>query len=325
MMFLGKWTLTQGGHVVQIDLSSGVLSVGAPPSDQSEKFNAYSTTNAFVLQAANGWYVVATNGGYAATKSATDPLNQFRLENDRPGARILDLGVNGRGPAQDYWNNISGRLSWLAKASSPPATTLFTQTIVTPGLATILEQGFATPQPDLTWVDVSGTDFSKAQANLDFTQTTLLHADLSNTTFQPGTAFDGSRAAHAKFCGAILVDCSIGGGADCTHTDFSDAQLVRIEADSADFSHATLTRTNFNQAINLAHAKFIKAKAQGADFRNTGNILDTNFAGADLTNAKLTRIVGYRNNDDHRRRPDRRGTEQSERKSDDYPRNLDRA
>src|SRR5271165_3258221 len=109
MTFLGKWTLIQAGAVIQINLSSGVLSVGIPPLDQSEKFNAYGTTNGFLLQAANGLYVAAAGVGYAATKAATDPINQFTLETDNSGAiRILDLGVSGGDTTQHYWNDNGG-------------------------------------------------------------------------------------------------------------------------------------------------------------------------------------------------------------------------
>lgn len=288
MTFFGKWTLTQANADVQVDLSSGVLSVAAPPSNFSDRFNAYGSAAAFVLQAANGLYVVSAGTGYAATKAATDPINQFTLESDGAGnVRVVDLGVGSGGATRYYWNTVDGALNQLVKAVSPPATTLFVENVVTPGLATILAQGFDAPEPDLTWVDLSGTDFSQSPANLDFTKTTLVHADLSHTTFSQGTAFDKSKADYAKFVGAKMQDCSIG-SATCTYADFTKARLDGIEADSTDFSHATLTEASFNQAINLAHAKFIDANAQSVDFRGTANIVDTNFAGANLTNAKFT-------------------------------------
>ena len=288
MTFIGKWTLTQAGNAVQIDLTSGVLSVGAPSTSGSANFNAYGTSAGFVLQGANGLYVVSTGTSYAATKAATDPLNQFTLAPDgQGGVRVVDLGVNGGGPTPSYWNTNGGALSSLAKADSPPATTLFNQSVITPGLSDILSQGFSSPQPDLTWVNLSGTDFTKATANLDFTQSQLAHADLSSTTFPPQTAFDNSVATYASFASARMAGCSFG-GADCTFTDFTKATLPGIQADGTDFSNATLTSASFKSAANLAGARFISAKCQSVDFSNTLNILNTDFTNADLTSAVFT-------------------------------------
>jgi uncharacterized protein YjbI with pentapeptide repeats len=288
MVFLGKWTLTQGTGLVQVNMTSGALSVGPQPSDGSEKFNAYGTAAAFILQAANGSYVVAAGDGYAATKAASDPLNQFSLSDAGSGAiRIVDLGVGGTGPTPYYWNNVSGVLGRVAETPPPPATTLFSQTVVTVGLATILQQGFGTPQPDLTWVNLSGTDFTQAQGGLDLTQVNFTHANMSSTKFDPGTGFDGSSGPHADFSGAILNGCSLG-GTDFTKADFTGAQLKQVQADSAIFNEAVMNQAKFTRAENLAHAKFIGAKLQGVDFTGTGNILDTDFTGADLTGAVFT-------------------------------------
>jgi len=286
MTFIGKWTFSQAANAVQIDLTSGMLSVGTPPSDGSANFNAYGSPAGFVLQGANGLYVVATNAGYEATKSASDPLNRFTLETVSGTVRVVDLGLNGSGPTQYYWNANGSALTALAKTDSPPATTLFDQTVVTPGLATILSEGFDSPQPDLIWVNLSGTDFTKAQ-NVDFTRAQLSHADLSNTKFSSQTAFDKSCAPHASFAGAQMVDCSIG-EAHCDHADFTKAKLDGIQANGTDFSNATLNGACFKNAGNLAHAKFISAKSRCVDYSNTLNIVDTDFTGADLTDAVFT-------------------------------------
>jgi uncharacterized protein YjbI with pentapeptide repeats len=287
MNFLGKWTVGQGADVVRIDMSSGVLSLGPAPSDGSQNFNAYGTESGFILQAANGLYVVTSGDGYAATKSASDALNQFSLVSADSGTvRICDLGINGSGTAY-YWNNDGGALKRVARSDSPPATTAFSQTVVTVGLATILQQGFDSPQPDLTWVNLSGADFTQAQSNLDFTQVNLTHANMSGTKFGQGTAFDDSTAPYVDFSGATLLGCSIG-GTNFSNANFSNANLQQIQADSCDFTNATLTGANFKNAINLAKAKFISAKVQGVDFSGTGNIYLTDFSKADLTGASFT-------------------------------------
>jgi uncharacterized protein YjbI with pentapeptide repeats len=287
MAFLGKWTLAQGTGSVRIDMASGALSVGAP-SGGSDRFNAYGTASAFVLQGANGLYVVASGTGYAATKQSTDPLNQFTLVDAGSGnVRVLDLGPGGTGPTQYYWNNVGGALQQIAKGDSPPATTVFTQTVVTVGLATILQEGFGTPQPDLTWVNLSGVDFTQARGRLDFTQTTMTHADMSKAKFQDGTSFDRSTGQYVNFSEATLNGCSIG-GIDFTLANFTKAKMQQISAESSTFTDAVMNGADCKNALNLAYSKFIRSKLQGVDFSGTGNIYQTDFTGADLRGAVFT-------------------------------------
>ena len=116
MIFLGKWTLAQGTNVVQINMASGALSLGPMPSDGSQNFNAYGTANAFILQGANGLYVVASGDGYGATKAASDPLNQFALIDNGSGSySVCDLGINGGGATQYDWNADFGALKRIAE------------------------------------------------------------------------------------------------------------------------------------------------------------------------------------------------------------------
>lgn len=288
MTFLGKWSLAQGTSVLRIDMTSGVLSVGTTPSDGSDKFNAYGTASAFILQGANGLYVVAAGNGYAATKQASDPLNQFTLADAGSGdVRVLDLGPGGTGPTQYYWNNAGGALQQIAKSGSPPATTAFTQTVVTVGLSTILQDGFGTPQPDLTWVNLSGVDFTQATGLLDFTQSTMTHADLSNTKFSPGTPFDDSTGPYVSFADAMLNSCSIA-NIDFTKANFTKAHMQQISAEKCTFTDAVMNGADLKNARNLANTKFLRTKLRKVDFSSTGNILDTDFTGADLTEAVFT-------------------------------------
>jgi len=285
-MFHGKWSFSQSPNVVQIDAGTGQLKVAAAPGDGSGNLNAYGTSAAFVLQGSNGKYVVAAGNGYAATAAASSPCNQFTLESADGGAfRIVDLGTSGQGsPA--YWNVVNGIIQPLAKAPSPPATTSFAQTIVTPGLQSILNGGLPS-QPDLTWVDVSGTDFTQAQGLLDFTQATLTHADFSGTQFQGGTGFDTSSGQFVSFANAQLAGCSFGTG-HWENSNFTSANLNGGDVSGAWFNDATLDGLKLGQQSNLAGTHFNGASLKGANLTNAGNIDATDFTGADLTGAVFT-------------------------------------
>lgn len=287
LAFLGKWTLGQDANAVQFDATTGLLSAGAVPGDGSDRFNAYGTPSGFVLQAANGKYVVAAGGGYAATAAVGGALKLFTLVASGSDFAILDLGVGGSGANQYFWNVSGTALGQTPKVATPPASALFVQTVITPGIADILANGFSVGQPDLTWVNVSGTDFSQAQSTLDFTQTTLTNADFSHTNFEDNTGFDGSTARGACFAFARLPGCSLG-TIDFTGADFTSAHMKDCSFDNSIFDGATLTDAKLNTCNNLAKARFIGAHAQRIDLSNCANIVDTDFTDADLTGAIFT-------------------------------------
>lgn len=284
MQFFGKWTFAQSGNFVQIDPASGTLKVAAQPSDGSEKFNAYGTASAFILQANNGLYVVAGGGAYAASAQRTGALNQFQLVADGASFRILDLGVNGQG-TQFFWNNAGGALGQVP-TSNPPATTDFTQTIVTPSLASILQNGFTSPQPDLTWVCFSGVDFSPAQ-NLDFTQAILTDADFSQSRIPQQTAFDSCSGQRVNFSNAHIANTSFG-SSQLANANFSNAGADGIDFSNAVLNDAILTGIRMRQSQNLAQAVFQRAHLEGADLSGALNILNTDFTGAFLMGAIFT-------------------------------------
>lgn len=284
--FLGKWSFRQGGLAVGIDAAAGLKAV-PPPTDGSDRFNAYGDGSAFVLQAGNGGYVVAAGTGYAATAAAGDRLNLFSLEAAGDGSlRIADHGPDGAGPAA-YWALAAGAVASVPKQVTPPDTTLFAQTEVTASLAAILAGGFASTAPDLRWVSIPQTDFTAATATLDFTTSLLDHADLSGCRFPDQTAFDGSSARSVLLTGAGLANCLIGScrfdgasldGADCSGTT----------AEKSVFDGATLRRTSFRNSGNLAGAAFRGATLDGADFSGSLNIDDTDFSGASLVDVDFT-------------------------------------
>lgn len=290
MSFLGKWTWTVGSDAVCIDPQTGALVVAAQPSDGSDRFNAYGNASAFTLQASNGDYVALNGTTYVADKASTDPINRFTLEDDGSGAsRVVDLGVSrvvDLGAAdRRLWNRNGGKLEPLASSASPPASTVFTTVVVTPGIEAILSSGFTSPQPDLSWVDLAGTDFTSA-ANLDLTQADLSNADLSDAAFPQGTPFQTAVAPNATFAGASLVDCQFG-SATLTSATFSKAKMSGVDLNGADLSRATLNEADLRQAANLANATFSDGTLQNADFGGTLNIYQTSFAGADLSGANF--------------------------------------
>lgn len=124
-------------------------------------------------------------------------------------------------------------------------------------------------------------------AILDFTASTLTHADLSNCKFSGGVAFDGTSAANASFAGATLKNCSMGHG-DFTGANFTGAQMAGVSLDYSDFTNAVMNQAMLTKAGNIAYAKFIGTKLQGADFSGNQNIYNTDFTGADLTGAVFT-------------------------------------
>lgn len=284
--FLGKWTFAQGSAFVQIDPASGALKVAVQPTDGSEKFNAYGTTSAFVLQANNGLYVVASGSSYVASAARTATLNQFALDNGDSGAfRVKDLGANGQG-SQFYWNNANGALGQVP-VSAPPATTNFTQTIITPDLITIFQNGFPSPQPDLSWAYLSGVDFNQAQAQLDFSQSNLSHADFSHAKFPDQTGFEGCTGQYANFANATLTSAIIG-SAHMEHSDFTQAIADGADFSKSFFNDATMPGIKLRQSGNLADTHFNGAHLEGADFTGSGNILNTDFTGAFLMGAVFT-------------------------------------
>ncbi|MEA2080913.1 MAG: pentapeptide repeat-containing protein [Pseudomonadota bacterium] len=287
MRFLGKWSINQGNGCVQIDPSTGTLKVAVQPDDGSERFNVYGTEAAFTLQAGNGLYVVSKGTAYVAEKIATDPVNQFSIVDDGAGQkRIVDLGAGGTGSQQFFWSNNGGTLESVARTASPPATTSFAVNIVTVGLATILQNGFSSPQPDLSWVSFAGVDFTSA-ANLDFTQANLIHADLSKTRFPDNTPFDSVIAQHVDFSSALLPGCSFG-SAHLEGANFSQANMNGADLNAAILTGATLIAVDLTQAVNLANAVFDTACMQSAKLKGVLNIFDTSFVGANLTGVNFT-------------------------------------
>jgi uncharacterized protein YjbI with pentapeptide repeats len=281
MPFLGKWSFAPNAQVVQINARTGVLSVGAAPSDSTANFNAYGTPTSFILQAMNGQYVTFNGTSYTATESRSGNTTCFSLESVGGNTfRVVDLGINGAGTNQFYWNDLNGTLGQVAKTSSPPATTSFAQTIVTIGLQDFPK--FATLNPDLSWVYLENANL----ASMAFTSANLANADLSNATltnavFSSATLISanltGANAANAHFDSAIM------NGANLTNAVLTQATMNQAQLAGAILNGASMSGVMLNNAT-VTNAKLLNVALTGF-----GTLVDgTDFTGSDLTGADFT-------------------------------------
>ena len=287
MEFIGKWSLAApDGKYLGIDPKTGILGFASDTMGAEQKFNAYGSLDKFILQATNGKYVTANDDGYKAdTERDAKTLIYFSLEAVVSSTyRVFDLGPLGSGTQDYYWNENEGRLVRIEKIPSLPATAQFVQTIVTVGLAYFKERGFPTPNPDLSYVYLSGIDLT----DVNFTQSDLSMANLSGANLTGGafqkSTLDGadlSRAAlsgMADFTGATLKNASLA-GAKMTDVIMTNADLSNADLSGADMTGNSLTNT----------------QCQGARFNKTilasGFVTGTNFTGATLADADFTSAV----------------------------------
>lgn len=286
-MFLGKWTITQGATRVVVHPSTGALGVAAPPLDRSDRLNAYGTSAAFTLQSAlDGRFVARTGQTYAAT--ATPDAAQYftlRAADQGGGSLVVDLGTTPGGPPTAVWNVVAGAVV-PGDVAGPPPTTVFTRDVVTVGLATILAEGI-THEPDLTWVDLHGTDLSGAGGIIDLTKSVLDHADLSATTFPRGTGFQAASAVGLDLRNTTIPHGLLG-QMNLRSAHLDQAVLVGVDLSRTDLTGASLRGANLADSNNLAYALFEKADLTGASLRDAGNILDTSFTGACLAGVDFT-------------------------------------
>jgi uncharacterized protein YjbI with pentapeptide repeats len=287
-VFLGKWVIAQGSTHVLADPVSGVLRVAAPPNDHTDRFNADGTDQVFRLRSGHdGRYVVRAGTTYAATSTSADTANWFTLRSAGAGAAVfvIDLGPDRAHPTNSAWSVAGGGVVPVDGAS-PPASSQFDQTAVTVGLAQILAQGI-TNEPDLSWADLHGTDFSRAKGLIDLSKSDLTGADLSGATFSSGTGFQkavarGVDLRHATVPHAIL------GEAVLQQAHLDDAKLVGVDLSGADCTGATFARADLSDSTNLAHAVFAGTVMTDAVLVRAANIVATSFVGATLTRVDFT-------------------------------------
>ncbi len=308
MDFIGKWSMgTIEGKWVGIDAATGMLNAASAVQGSDRKFNAYGDPARFMLQAANGKYVCAAAKGYQANALRTDAnVIHFAIESTGSNEiRIVDLGPLGAGPQNYYWNVNETALERIDKGSAPPATTGFTRTEVTVGLAQFKAHGFPDPAPDLSFVclagaDLTGVSFTRADlsdadlsdANLTgapFQKTILNGADLSRAKLSDMVDFTGATLQKATLVDAVLTN-AIMNEADLTGADLSGAGLSGCSLNNTLCRKATLRKTDLSNGFvtgtDFTGADMNAAIFTGAVVRNI-TIVDADLTGARLSNPDL--------------------------------------
>ena len=284
MTFTGKWTLAASGGQVSADAKTGQLQVGAAGAPALARFNAYGTPTSFVLQASGGKYVAWSGSGYAATLDRDGDLTWFALEDAGGSVRIVDLGSKGTGATKYYWVGAAGPLGRTPQGDSPPPTTAFTKTVVTPGLAEILQSGLPGINTDLSWVYMGAVDLTSL---LSVQQADLTGANLA------GAKLAGLAFSLATLSGADLSKANLTGMADLT-----DATMIGTNLNGADLTGAVMTGVKGKDAklidavmkgVILNDAKLPGAKLNRAKISGFGaSVVGVDFTGADLTDADFT-------------------------------------
>lgn len=314
MDFLGKWTIKADGAYVTLNQETGQLDMSGTTEGAVQKFNAYGTNNQFMLQAANGKYIATSDAGYQANLARAGAVTYFKLEAGTDGAvRILDLGVKGAGPEQFYWNAVSNQLQRLKTTGDLPATTNFSQTILTVGLQDILDGKFPDGGNDLAWAYLAEVDFRNVlgfftQANLqhatltkaNFDSVDLSKADLSNADLQYATIrgmsadLSGARLDDADLSNADLSNATITSNATFLRTKLVKVSFQGATIESVDFSHATLTSADFTGAT-VSGCNFTAADLTGANLSNPAPNPPKTLTSIDLSKATGTQFSAATN------------------------------
>jgi uncharacterized protein YjbI with pentapeptide repeats len=285
MTFIGKWTLAASGGQVSADAKTGQLQVGPSAGSPQERLNAYGTPAGFVLQASGGKYVAWSGTAYAATLARDGDLTWFALEDaGGGGVRIVDLGSKGTGATKYYWVGAAGPLGRTPKADSPPPTTTFTRTLVSPGLAEILQSGMPRPNTDLSWVYMGAVDLTPILTvqQADLTGANLAGAHLEGLALSQST-LSGADLSKAKLTGTADLTQATMIGTNLTGADLTGAVMTAVKGPQAILIDAVLTDVILNDA-HLPGAKLIRAKLGGF----SASIVGVDFTGADLTDADFT-------------------------------------
>ena len=172
-------------------------------------------------------------------------------------------------------------------------------------------QGYDLRKLDFRGADLTEASFRGADARgVDFTQTTLVSADLSEAWLE-GAKFRGvnlercslarAQAKKADFKGADLHEATLMAGqfneADFSHAVMAKVNLREVQAVSAVFNGAQLTKSAFRGA-NMTGAIFTKADLTNCDCRdatfdhaefNQAELKGTSFRGSSLHEVAFTR------------------------------------
>lgn len=291
MNFIGKWSFQQTNSTLTLDAGTLQLVLSDSTGNSLQKWNAYGSVDQFILQAPNGKYISYDDNQYKASLNRDDAINYFSLVMaDDDNCNIVDLGIKGAGPIQYWWSVNGSQLGRIAKSGTAPNSAVFVQKIITVGMATFLEYGFSSPQPDLTWGYFANADLSGAMdmTRVDFTQANLSGANLSGVpmtccNFTSATVIGANMSGFGTdLTSAILTN------ADFTGTRLNSAQLLEVNFTGAnmtnvDMTDASLAKPNFTDS-NLTGVKMCNASTGGG---HGGNIDLTA-----MTFSKHTRFTG---------------------------------
>ena len=149
----------------------------------------------------------------------------------------------------------------------------------------IIRKGVATFQAWQARHKTEELDFSDADlSQLDLAGVALGNANLAGANLE-GAQLKKASLDYANLEGAILKGAHLE-DANLSVANLSNADLSHAVATKANFSNATLAKTNLD-AANLEHAQFANATLEGALLRNA-YLWSANFSHANLSHANLT-------------------------------------
>ncbi|MFZ4514873.1 MAG: pentapeptide repeat-containing protein [Acidimicrobiia bacterium] len=90
---------------------------------------------------------------------------------------------------------------------------------------------------------------------------------------------EGLRARHTTFADSVFVETVM------RNANVVDSWFPRVNAEGAEFSGATLTRSSFPRAV-LRRARFVGANCNGVDFAGS-DLTDVDFTDTNLEDAKF--------------------------------------
>ncbi len=330
LYYQGKFGLvdkSSGSYLTQVQVNgaSVILSNSSSPGSMGT-FILYATTlnpgqafgqayfiNAHAMLQGNLQYLAdqgeINGGGNPVAATTTDIGSAISLEWQVPiypppvpapvGYLQVFTPVDGKAFMLGMVHDLGDYFGWEDN-TNPSDVGEVIASLITPGLYAIM-QSQSWPKLDLSYVDLSGQDFSGS--TYQFTNCNFQFAILDQTNFT------GTILSSSNFSGASLVATNFSGanlssaffqGTSLTSTNFNGANLS-----SANLSNALLASAIFTGGANLSSANLSGSSLVATDFTganlsstnfSAAALLETNFTGATLsatnfTGCDLTNIV----------------------------------
>ncbi len=312
------WTLTKDA-VAKIELKT------AEDENSLQRFNTYGDGDIW-LQASNGLYLVYDPAllTYTSTQDRGDDVSVFQIEEVQTNIRITETATDDK----EYYVNANGSvLERIPKDASPPDSTLFTKTQITPGLADIKPGSYAIKY-DLSYAFLEGANFKEVNftkaifsyANVkgadltgtifqaatcikinaqtcDFNNITFSGADATGGIFESATFYSNSTFSGSIFNGANLRDLKTEGsvpfnGIFASNAHFDGADLREVAMNSATLGEASFVNVDFRGA-QVSNTKFIKAVLNRCDFRDArvqySQFDEATMVGIDFSDSEMNR------------------------------------